>query len=152
LTGYLIWRSFKIRKVFFQNVLGFCEHLLVEISFSKSTIRTVIERYGETYGKHFRAVLVGYRQLLDGKADITRDKIDALLTAPKLKSNERTVLADFFYDLGRHGAIEEQQKIKNKKLYFDNFFDDAARALKREASIYFKLFILFGVGAVILCL
>ena len=147
--GYMFWRGYRARKVFFQNVLGFCDHLLVEISFSKSTIRTVIDKYGATYGKHFRAVLVGYQALLDDKQDITRERIDALLWA-KLKHNERATVADFFYDLGRHGAAEEKLKIENKRAIFDGFFGDAVKALKKDGSIYLKLFILLGVGAVVL--
>ena len=147
--GFYIWRGYKCRKVFFQNILDFSQHLLVEISFSKSTVRSIIDRYGQSYGAHFREVLNGYQALLDEKADITRERIETLVWK-KIKKSERQCITDFFYELGRHGASEERQKIENRKITFDTFFNDADKALRRDASIYLKLFILLGVGVVII--
>ena len=149
--GIYIWYRYKLRKVFFQNILDFCGHVLVEISFSKSTIRHIIDKYGKTYNKNFRDILHGYQNLLDGKQDITRERIDQLLWK-KLKSDEQNAIIDFFYELGRHGVEEERQKIENKKKQFDTFFIAAEVALKRDASIYLKIFIILGIAAVILLL
>jgi len=150
--GYYIWHGYKSRKVFFQNLLSFCNHILVEISFSKSTIRTIIDKYGQNYGSRFNGILSGYQEILDKRQDITRDKIVSLLKNTKLRANEQATITDFFYELGRHGATQEREKIENKKAMFDTFFNDAQAVFKKDASIYFKLFIILGLGAVILCL
>jgi len=150
--GYYFWLGYKHRKTFFVNILNFCEHLNIEISFSKSTIRAIIDKYGATYGRHFRTILLGYQKLLDEKQDVTRDKIDLLLIRPKLKPSERSTILDFLYDLGRHGVTEEKEKIASKRKQFDIFFSEASMALKREASIYLKISIILGIAAVVLML
>jgi uncharacterized protein YutD len=126
--------------------------MLVEISFSKSTIRTIIDKYGNTYGARFTSVLTGYQEIIDKRQDITRERIDGLLKKSKLKGAEKSTITDFFYELGRHGCAEEREKIQSKKILFDNFFIEAQTVFKKDASIYFKLFIILGIGAVILCL
>lgn len=149
--GVYIWRGYKQRKVFFENLLSFCDHLLVEISFSKNTVLHVIENYAESYSVPFRTALSGYKNLINEKQDITHVRIDAFMWR-RLKPHERTVITDFFYELGRHGSAEERQKIQNKKITFDTFFRAAAESLKRDASIYLKLFIMLGIAVVVLLL
>ena len=151
IAGFLIKRSYKQRKVFFEDIIAFCNHLLVEISFSKNTIATVIETYGNSYALQFRKVVFGYKTILAGKEDITLGKMNAILWI-KLKPPERSLIADFFYELGRHGAAEEAQKITNKKAQFDKFRENASARYSKDASIYFKICILLGVAAVILLL
>jgi len=149
--GYIIWRGYKQRKVFFENQLSFCNHLLVEISFSKNTVLHVIENYAQAYSLPFRQMLFNYKSLIDGKKDITRESINSFMWR-RLKPHERAIVADFLYELGRHGPQQEREKIENKKIQFDTFHQNAATALKKEASIYLKVFILLGVGAVVLLL
>jgi len=149
--GFYVRYRYKSRKVFFQNLLSFCDHLLIEISFQKNTVGKIIETYGDSYARHFRGVLLEYQNLIDQKQDITRDTVGNI--PPKfLKSPEATQLADFFYELGRHGSCQESTKIKSRRVTFDNFYQLADKSLKRDASIYFKVLILIGVGAVILLL
>ena len=149
--GWFIRAHFRARKVFFDNLLAFCEHLLTEINFSKNSVIQVIDTYAQSYAKPFREVLFGYKNLLTGKHDITRARTDAVLFR-KLKTNERTPIADFFFELGRHGATEETEKIHNKRIIFREFHAAAAQTLTRDASIYFKICILLGIAAVILLL
>jgi hypothetical protein len=126
--------------------------MLVEISFSKSTIRTIIDKYGKTYGARFTKLLSGYQEIIDKRQDITRERIDGLLKKSKLKGAEKGAISDFFFELGRHGCTQEREKNESKKALFDNFFIEAQTVFKKDASIYFKLFIILGIGAVILCL
>jgi len=148
-AGYLFWRRYKQRKVFFDNLLSFCNHLLVEISFSKNTVLSIIENYARGYNPAFQNVLHGYRAILENKQDVTRERLDTIMWK-HLKPAERAAVTDFFYELGRHGSTQEREKIENKKLVFDTFHQTAAAALKKDANIYLKLFILLGVGVVII--
>ena len=151
LAGVFVWWHYRSRKVFFENLVAFCDHLLIEISFQKNTIKKIIQTYGDSYGKHFRKILDGYQTLLDEKHDITRERMNDFAWK-KLKKFESTNLADFFYELGRHSSNEEHTKIQSKRVIFDNFRDMCDKSLKREASIYLKLLILVGIAAVILLL
>jgi hypothetical protein len=150
-AGIYIWRGYKIRKTFFESLLRFCDHLLIEIGFSKNTIRHIIQTYGGAYATQFRAILQSYQTLLDDRQDITRARINAIM--PKsLKPHELETITDFFYELGRHGSGEEQTKIQNKRVAFETFFDNAQKILKRDASMYLKLLIIGGIASVILLL
>jgi len=150
-VGYVIWRGYRKRKIFFENLIAFCNHLLVEISFAKNTVHHVIETYAAGYSPPFREVLTGYVKLIEAKADITRESVAAVMWT-RLKPPERSAVTDFFFELGRAGVTEETQKIENAKIRFDTFFAGADGALKRDASIYLKIFIILGIAAAVLLL
>ena len=147
--GVYIYLNYTMRKKFFDDVLAFCNHLIIEISFSKNNLSSIIERYSQTYAKHFRSVVEGYNALLKQKHDITPESLNHIMWA-RLKANERQQLVNFFYELGRHGCVEEHEKLMASKQSFQNFHASSVAALRKEASIYLKLCIIVGIGAVIL--
>jgi len=149
--GFYVWNRYRARKLFFASVVAFCDHMAIEISFSRDTIQRIIAKYGDSYTKHFRVVLQKYLSLIENKQDITRERIMEIQWT-NLKANELTTITDLFYDLGRHGVFEEGKKIAGKRQIFDTFFNEAKEKFKTDASIYLKLFILMGIGAVILLL
>ncbi|MCL2569839.1 MAG: hypothetical protein FWE16_01370 [Firmicutes bacterium] len=147
--GYYIYRNYKCRKIFFQDTIAFCDHLSVEIGFSKNNLGYIIDTYKDSYAQHFYNTLVGYKTLLDNRIEITHGAVNSVVWRG-LKPAEITTITDFLYELGRHGSHEEQSKIASKRVTFDHFFDQSKTALRREASIYFKLCIILGIALVIL--
>ena len=147
--GMYIYLAYKSRKVFFENIVAFCDHLSIEISFSKNVILQVIERYNKSYSRNFQIVLDGYSKLLLEKQDITHASIKKLMWN-RLKPHESAIVTEFFYELGRHGASEENEKLSNKKIQFDDFLKTSTQAVRREASIYMKICIILGIAMVIL--
>lgn len=140
--GFHIWRTYKQRRDFFADLVRFCDHLTTEINFSKNTIEQVINRYIDTYNPQFAEVLLKYSHLLAENADITRQKLGEFI--------ERDDVVDFFFELGKHSVHEECEKIKSARLRFDSLYLNAREKLSREASIYFKISIILGIGVVIL--
>lgn len=147
--GIYIYNVYKMRKVFYENLVSFCNHLSVEINFSKNTTSQVIDTYASGYSANFAKLLAGYKTMIDDKAEITRDGISALMWR-RLKKHEQSIVGDFFYELGRHSLHEEQEKIANKKIQFEESLKAAQTALRREASIYLKICIILGIASVIL--
>lgn len=147
--GYIIWRGYYQRKVYFNDLITFCNHLMIEISFSKNTVQHIIQTYGQSFSLQFRNTLIAYQNLINNKCDITRESIQNIVWKG-LKPGTKGPIADFFFELGRHGATEEMEKVQNKKVIFDKLFETASTSLKRDASIYLKVFILLGVAAVVL--
>jgi len=133
-------------------LVSFCEALLVEIAFSKNTVRKIIEIYGAGYCRPFRAILLAYQALVDAKSDITREKIGAFVGDTFLKPEERGMLIEFFHDLGRHGVDGETAKVQSKKSAFETFLQTAMAALRNDASIYLKCFIIMGIAGVVIIL
>lgn len=152
LFGIFFTLKYRQRKVLFENLCTFCEFLKIEIGFSKNTISNIIETYSGAYGKIFNQILLNYKSLLDNKCDITPQSIETIVTNKIIKPDERALLVDFLSALGRHGSLEEGVKIESKHKIFQNFLSLADAQLKKEASIYKKLFILMGVAAAILLL
>jgi len=140
--AFRIRRNYKQRRDFFADFVKFCDHLTTEINFSKNTIEQVIRRYIDTYNTKFAEVLLKYSHLLAGNADITRAALREFIS--------REDVVDFFYELGKHSAAEECEKIKAARLRFESEYKVARDKVSREASIYFKICIILGVGVVIL--
>jgi len=115
---------------------------LTEINFSKNTVGQVIERYIDTYGPRFAEVLLKYSHLLAVNADVTRESLKTFI--------EQTDVADFFYQLGKHSADEECEKIRSAKLRFEAHLQNARDRMNKDASIYFKICIIIGIGVVII--
>jgi len=142
--GFKIWGEYRNRRDFFCDLVRFCDHLTTEINFSKNTIEQVVNRYIDTYNCGFTEVLLKYSHLLSKNADITREALREFIT--------RDDVVDFFFELGKHSACEECEKIKSARLRFESLYLNAKDKLAREASIYFKICIIVGVGVVILIL
>ena len=147
--GWWIHRSFRNRKQFFESLVRFCDHLLMEIGFSRRTIVQIIDTYLDNYSPQFAGVLLQYKTLLDNREDLSRDKLTAW---NGLKNAEAQNLTDFLLELGKHSVTEELEKIKTAKSRFEIFRAESTDKLKRDASIYFKICILLGIGVVILIL
>jgi stage III sporulation protein AB len=150
-VGFLIYRRFRERRNFYQSLLSFCNHLEMEIGFSKRTVSEIIGAYSDGYNKNLSKTLQEFRGMIDGRVDITRESLEAVMWS-ELKPEERGRLLDFLYELGRAGAREECEKIKNARSVFDDSYTRATEALRRDASIYFKICILVGIGMVVLLL
>lgn len=147
--GIAIYAYHRERKRFFESLLAFCNHLSVEIAFSKNPITQVIDRYGHIYSRPFQRVLADYKHLLDTKSDITHATLTPIMWT-RLKPEEQSLLADFFASLGRHGASEELRKLANATETFQPLLNIANARLKKEAVIYLKLSIIVGIASIIL--
>jgi len=149
LIGFLIRAYYRSRKRFFDDLISFCNHLSVEINFSKNTVAQIIERYSDSYSKPFHKLISNYAHLQATNADITHEALASFMWS-RLKKHEASVIIDFLFELGRHGVSEETQKLENGLVRFNSFLTEATDDLTRKASIYMKLSIIFGIGVVIL--
>jgi len=140
--GFRIRRGFKTRRDFFGDAVRFCDHLTTEINFSKNTVEQVIRRYIGTYNLAFAELLLKYSHLLASNSDITRDALKEFIAHDDV--------ADFFLQLGKHSSAEELEKIKAARSRFQSHLTGASEKLAKEATIYFKICIIIGVGVVIL--
>jgi len=150
--GVYIHNGYKTRKQFFESLLAFCNHLSTEINFSKSSIGSIINTYAPSYHISFRKLLLKYKTSIDAKEDINPHSFSLLTShfSLRLKQSEKTHIASFFSELGKHGPSEEVAKIQNKKVFFQQFYDGASLHLRRDASMYLKFCIILGIASVIL--
>lgn len=149
--GFLIYNRYKSRKIFFENLLHFCDRVLIELGFQNNTISKIIDIYCASYGRHFASTLNLYQNLLNTHADITHDRIAALIPPNLVRAHEIALVVDFFFELGRHGIDGEKRKTTSARATFHEIFTDCAKRLKTDAAVFFKLFVFMGAAAVILC-
>jgi len=145
--GVVVYNYYKSRKIFFENLLSFCNHLKIEIEFSKNTLAQIIDRYLTSYSSHFAQVLAHYKSLLDTKQDITTQNI---VMWKRLKPEEATAVTEFLVELGRHGVGEESHKLRANIVIFESHHKTAVEFMKTRASLYLKLCIILGLGVVII--
>jgi len=107
-------------------------------------VEQVITRYIDTYRPQFAEVLLKYSHLLAANADITREVLKGFI--------QHDQVADFFCELGKHSCAEECEKIKSARSRFDGHLAAARERVSKEASIYYKICIIVGVGVVIILL
>jgi stage III sporulation protein AB len=149
--GFSMRHKYLMRRNFYGSLLAFCNHLELEIGFSKKTVSEIITSYASSYNKHLATTLLAFQSLLDAKHDITRQNLShAIWTG--LRGEEVDRVLDFLTELGRLGSHEEREKIRASRQIFSNFHACAQDALRRDASIYFKICILVGIAVVILLL
>jgi hypothetical protein len=144
IIGLTVYFRAKCRVNFFSGLLAFCNNLQTEIGFTLTPIAQVIELYSAAYPKEFLRMLSAYKKMLDSKIDITRERCLEIADIPQV--------ADFFYELGRHGAKEEQSKIAGAIGIFGEMKKSADEYLKTKATLTLKLLLLLGVAGVILLL
>lgn len=132
----------RARVKFYQALIAFCQHLHTEISFALKPLPQIIAGYQDTPSSEFNQVLRGYAQLLQNKADLTREQCLALSTDHDV--------AEFLSGLGRTGSPQEITKIANATQVFTAKEQQATTYLREKASIICKLLIIIGIAGVIL--
>jgi hypothetical protein len=144
IIGLVVYLRAKSKVRFFASLSAFCNNLSTEISFALTPVSQIIDKYREAYCTEFDKVLNSYQRLIAKKEDITREKC--------LGFCSNIEAADFFYNLGRSGAMQEKDKITNAVKIFDNLKANAEKDLHGRASVTLKILIIMGITCVILLL
>ena len=149
--GMYIYRGTTARRRFFADMLQFILHLSVEINFSRAKVLSVITRYRGSYGIHLRTLLAVYENLINSRNEITAPAVrDGIWKG--LREQEAEQVTEFFVNLGRHNAGEEERKLIASREKFGNLHTVSTKDVKERGELYLKLFIILGIGAVILLL
>lgn len=151
-VGLTIYFRARSRVRFCSGLVAFCNNLRVEIGFTLTPVSQIIGNYIGTYPNEFARVLAQYQKLLDEKSDITRERCMEIIRVPQAAAYAATAVADFFYELGRHGANEEQAKITGALGVFTEMKRAADNELKNRAVVALKLAVIAGIAGVILLL
>lgn len=141
-VGVGIYQRSAAKVKFYHALIGFCQHLNTEISFALKPLPQIVTEYQHTPSAEFNQLLAGYAQLLQDKADITREQCLALTADSEV--------AEFLYSLGRTGSTQEKTKIANAEQSFAAKKTQAETYLHSKASIICKLLIIIGIAGVIL--
>jgi hypothetical protein len=149
--GLFIYCKSKMRVRFFADLLSFCGNLQTEVGFALMPVTQVIDVYRDGYSGHFRGVLSRYGDLVNSRCDITRERCRTCVWEG-LTEEEKNKVADFFYNLGRHGVGEEKNKIESAAAVFGGYKGAADEYLRAKASIALKILIIMGVAGAILLL
>ena len=142
LIGIGIYRG-QVNKVRdYVNWVGFCDHLHQAIGFALQPLPQAVTAYLPVCRGGCYLVLKKYLELLNSRADLTRERCVSLINDP--------VLSEFLYQLGRTGKETEQDKIVATRVLINEKAEQAKHDLRNKASIMLKLLIIIGIAGGIL--
>lgn len=139
IVGFLIYDSFKRKKVFYNNIVDLCLHLSHEIRFSKNDIKKIITSSKVKYCNELKEYLQAY--------------LMQQLYSPKLlNENENIEVVEFLESLGKFDVDGELKNINKYKELFKNKFNLATQQEKTKGAALFKIFIILGLLVAIILL
>lgn len=138
---------FLIKHTFFKKLLFFCQNMQNSISYQKEKIVCIIDKefnFNKS-DKNFRVFLGILKRYFN--CDLTRDEFKKILTQDLffLNSIDIDVIYNFFISFGNSFQEEELNKINNFKHYLNSCLIKSDEFNKKYVSLYFKLFIIFGI-------
>lgn len=138
--GWLFSAKYRKRRQFFTQLLKFNARLQSELSFSRLSILSFLEKY--EYSGEFAQFLAGYRTGLE----LGTMEIDL----PFLSKEEEQLLLDYFLSLGKSDAGTQLQLLGGYEKRFAALSQEVAAESSRYETLYLKLGLLFGLLVVIL--
>lgn len=140
LIGYIIYRNFLRKKIFYNSLIDFCNLFLCNLEFKKDTVENIINN--------------NLSSLCDDlKKCLSTFKINKSCDLIFLSKEENKTLYELLNRLGKNGDVEneknyihsEMEKLKIKQKLAS---DDE----KVKGKVYFKLFVALGIliGIIIL--
>lgn len=133
--GVCIANHYKLRKMFFESLINFCNHLKAEIGFSKLGLSCIVAKYAESYSKEFYMVIKNFPS--------------QIAMSPILTKAECLAVNNFLNNLGKFDCITEQENIKSALISFDSFLSQSVFSFNKNYSTTIKLCVLMAIGILI---
>lgn len=141
--GFGISRYYVKRKKIFEDLILLCEKLCVEISFSKNTLSSIISSNVNLFSKDFKNIINTYLNYLKNNNEVlTKDFLFKKNTL--LNDDEKELILNFFYNLGRLDASNQISQINDYKNKFIELKQKTNEENSKFGSLSLKLLILMG--------
>ncbi len=141
--GFGILQYYIKRKKIFEDIILLCEKLCVEISFSKNTLSSIISSNVNLFSKDFKNIISTYLNYLKNNNEVlTKDFLFKKNTL--LNDDEKELILNFFYNLGRLDASNQISQINDYKNKFIELKQKTNEENSKFGSLSLKLLILMG--------
>lgn len=131
LIGFMIWKNYSKKKVFYKNITDFCTHLAQEIRFNKNNIKKIISNCKQNYSSDLILTMNAYLN-------------DCLVVSEILTKIESNEVEQFFKSLGKFDVDGELANISKHKEIFIRRLKESEQLEKTKGMAMFKIFIILG--------
>jgi stage III sporulation protein AB len=145
--GYFFARKYRQRKAFFQQLKEFNERYLSEISYYRRPIKAFAASYA--YKGEFAQLLNAFFCFLDN-GQARAFEFDFTSEFPFLRQDERQVVVDYFFMLGRGDSGSQKGYFSAIKDRLSALSVEAVNDCKKYGDLYVKLGFLCGLFILIL--
>ena len=145
--GYFFAKKYRQRKAFFQQLKEFNERYLSEISYYRRPIKAFASSYAYK-GEFARLLYMFFTYLEAGQA--RGFEVDFKTEFPFLRQDERQVVADYFFMLGRGDSTSQKGYFSGVKEGLTKLYNVAVEDCKKYGDLYIKLGFLCGLFILIL--
>lgn len=147
--GYGFSSYYRRRLRLFKDVLNFASKMIVDINFSRSNLKEIIQNSLSNYGSDFKTILNNFLSYLGDNSNLLSEEI--LLSGIKnLSVEDKQTLFLFFKGLGRYDAESQIKELENYKKKFDDLKLVAEAENKKYGGLYIKLGLMLGLLIAIL--
>ena len=128
LLGYQTAKVYKDKNKFYQDVLDFSKHLKSEISFLKTDLLSILNKYH--YSSVFEKIKNEICDLYKNNQNIEVDKIKDIIKK-NIDIDEAILnnLSQLFFELGRLGYVEELERLE----YYIDYFSEISKKKNERA-------------------
>ena len=148
-VGFGLSAYYRKRLKVFKDLVNFASKLVIDINFSKSRLKEIIQANIRSFSGEFKHILSGYLQYLNNE----NMQFSCGLLFKKntfLTSEERQTIFLFFKSLGRYDAENQISEINNYMEKFKAFSLSAEKENKKYGALYVKLGLMAGILLAIL--
>ena len=147
LCGRLFAKKYRKRRAFFNQLREFNERFLNEISYYRRPIKAFASSY--TYKGDFARLLHMFFAYLEA-GQARGFEVDFKSEFPFLRQDERQVVADYFFMLGRGDSGSQKGYFSGVKEGLTKLYNVAVEDCKKYGDLYIKLGFLCGLFILIL--
>jgi hypothetical protein len=141
--GAGIEKYYKRRHEIYKDFYDFLQYASREIGFLKTDIISIIENFGNEKSGNFI-------KILNSVKDCVQKGLDIKVETSYLNANEKLAVVSFFNSLSKSDFTEQEKLFNRYKLETGDKLKTAEKQKKEKGELYKKLFILGGVGLLII--
>ena len=145
LCGYVFAKKYRQRRLFFTQFYQFNQRFLNEIAYYRRPIKEFFATY--SYKGEFNDFLKEFYENLDARSHSIGEY---LLGFTFLKKEDRTVIEDYFYMIGKGDSFSQNAYFSSVKEKLFSLQKEAEESNKKHGDLYVKMGFLVGIFILIL--
>ena len=148
--GLAVKRHFEKRRDFFKDAVEFVDTLTDEVSFLKTPLPQIIQRFGVDKKGDFRDALLTYAEHIGSGKSTEFQPLSQALKLSRLTDGERDIMLSFLAGLGKTDAKTQLAALKNYRARLESFREESQKKFKTTGLLAYKLGILVGIAIMII--
>ena len=140
IMAFVLSTKYVEKRKFYEDFLSFNDKLKVELSFTKLTLKKLMEGFN------------GRKTIFFNCATRYFDDKEMDLTVKWLRGEEKDYVKSYFSTIGTSDAVSQLEYVRNVDVELRKKYDDAKNEEKKYRQLYLRLGILIGLAGFIIVL